>query len=242
MNQIEKAIIMAAGKGTRLKPITDEIPKPLIDVNGTSMIEGIIDILQKNKIFEIYVIVGYKKEKFEFLKEKYKNLKIIYNPYYDTCNNISSLYVAKEILNDNCIILDADQIIYNPNILSRDIDKSGYCCAWSEIYTNEWLLTIDENGVVTSCNINGGTNAWRLYSVSKWLKDDALKLQKYVRYEFENKNTCIYWDNLALLCYPEEFELKIYKIDKDDMIEIDSVEELVSIDQKYKKYLREVKK
>ena len=124
MSRIERAIILAAGLGTRLRPITYEIPKPLITVNGKRMIDTIIDGLHENGIDEIYIVVGHLKEKFECLKEKYKELVFIDNPYYNTCNNISSLYVARDYL-ENCMIMDADQIIYNPNILSSDFHRNN---------------------------------------------------------------------------------------------------------------------
>ena len=81
MFKIERAIIMAAGKGTRLLPITEKVPKPLIKVNGISMIETIITSLKKNNINEIYIVVGYIKEEFSYLKDKYKNISFIENPY-----------------------------------------------------------------------------------------------------------------------------------------------------------------
>ena len=70
MSKVKRAIILAAGKGNRLKPITEKIPKPLISVNGVRFIDTIIKGLMDNKINEIYVVVGYMKEKFEIIKEE----------------------------------------------------------------------------------------------------------------------------------------------------------------------------
>ena len=99
--------------------LTLETPKPLIKVNGVRMIDTIIRGLHANGITEIYVVVGYLKEKFSELPSEYPGLTLIENPYWDTCNNISSLYCAREHL-DDCIILDGDQMIYNAGILSRE--------------------------------------------------------------------------------------------------------------------------
>ena len=68
MNKVKRAIILAAGKGTRLQPLTFDTPKPLIMVNGKRMIDTIIEGLHDNGIFEIYVVVGHLKEKFNCLK------------------------------------------------------------------------------------------------------------------------------------------------------------------------------
>lgn len=232
MNKVERAIIMAAGVGERMKPITDETPKPLIKVNGTRMIDSVIDALHNNGITEIYIVIGHLKDKFDVLNEKYNDLIFIDNPYYKTSNNISSLYMARNHIK-NSIILDGDQIIYDESILKPEFDLSGYNAVWTEDETKEWLMTV-ENGIVKNCNRTGGNKGWQLYSISRWNSSDGEKLKRYLEIEFEeNKNTKIYWDDIPMFCYPQEFELGITKMNKGDVVEIDSVEELIQIDNSY---------
>ena len=104
MNTVKRAIIMAAGTGSRMNPVTLDTPKPLVRVNGVRMIDTVIQALHANNINEIYIVVGYLKEQFEQLKADYPNITLIENPYYDTCNNISSLYVAREHIEDAIIL------------------------------------------------------------------------------------------------------------------------------------------
>ncbi len=233
MNCVQRAIIMAAGFGSRMQPLTLHTPKPLIEVNGLRMIDSVINALHKNGIYEIYVVVGYLKEKFLPLEEQYEGLKLIENPYYDTCNNISSLYVAREYI-ENAIILDGDQIVYNDEILSPLFERSGYNAIYTDEHTDEWLLQVDD-GIITSCSRTGGKSGWQLFSVSRWTEQDAKKLKKHLETEFcQKENTQIYWDDVALFCYPDEYQLGIRPMNYGDVAEIDSIAELIEVDHKYK--------
>ena len=147
MHEVKRAIIMAAGLGNRMRPVTLTTPKPLVRVNGKRMIDTVIEGLHDNGITEIYIVAGYLKEQFYELENEYPGVTIIENPYYESCNNISSLYVARDHIED-AIILDGDQIIYNPKILSKEFERSGYNSVWTDEETDEWLQTV-EDGIVT---------------------------------------------------------------------------------------------
>ena len=236
MHTVKRAIIMAAGIGKRMQPVTFETPKPLIRVNGIRIIDTVIQGLNSNNIFEIYVVVGYMKEKFYSLEKEYPGVKIIENPYYNTCNNISSLYMVRDHI-DDVLILDGDQMIYNDAILQPEFERSGYNCVWTDTDTDEWLLTV-ENGIVKSCSRSGGKDGWQLYSISRWTTQDGRKLKKHLELEFElKKNQQIYWDDIALFCHPEDYHLGIQEMDRKDVIEIDSIYELAQLDNHYKKYI-----
>lgn len=229
---------MAAGMGKRMMPLTIDTPKPLIKVNGTPMIETIIIGLRQNNIAEIYIVAGYLHDKFEYLVMKYPGVVIIKNPYYEVSNNISSLYVARDYL-ENAMILDGDQIINNLEVLKADFEKSGYNCVWTEFETKEWLLTVVDDHVV-QCRREGGRRGWQLYSISRWTAEDGRKLKRHLEIEFdERKNRQIYWDDIALFCYPEEYDLGIMPMGAEDVIEIDNLKELAEEDHLYENYAGE---
>lgn len=235
MYKAERAIIMAAGFGNRMHPVTFTTPKPLVKVNGVRMIDTVIQGLHQNGIYEIYVVVGYLKEQFAALPQEYPGLTLIENPYFASCNNISSLYAAREHI-ENAIILDGDQLIYNPAILSPEFERSGYNSVWTDEETDEWLQTV-ENGIVTACSRTGGKHGWQLYSISRWTAEDGKRLKHHLEVEFQQKkNRQIYWDDVALFCYPEAYTLGIRPMDRKDIIEVDNLAELIALDPSYQQF------
>lgn len=232
MNKVRQAIIMAAGIGSRLRPITLHTPKPLVKVHGVRMIDTVLRGLLEQGIAEIYIVVGYRKERFAALKRDYPQIKLIENPYYAECNNISSLFAAREHLED-AMILDGDLIIRNPAVLSPVFERSGYNAIWTDGQTEEWLMQA-ENGMVRSCSRTGGSGGWQLFSISRWTQDDGRKLKRLLELEFlEKRNRQIYWDDVPMFCHFQEFQLQVYPMQPEDVIEIDSFAELAALDTAY---------
>ena len=113
----------------------------------------------------------------------------------------------------------------------------GFPARGRTIQADEWLMTV-KDGIVTACSRTGGTGGWQLYSISRWSVEDGRKLRQHLEIEFEqNKNRQIYWDDIAMFCYPEEYRLGIYPMKKDDIIEIDNLSELAALDASYQQYM-----
>jgi len=223
---------MAAGAGTRLQPYTLDTPKSLLKVNGKPVIESLIETLKAKHIDDITIITGYLREHFSYLKYKYM-VNIVYNPWWVHTNNISSLYVARKYLSCT-LIMDADQIIYDPSVIPTDIEHSGYLCYYTDKRIAEWGLTLNDENKIIYAKREFAEKNFALQSVSAWTKEDTSMLKRYLQKVFIRKYSDRYWDDIAMFIHPENFALYGYPIEKNAIVEFDTVEEYERILQNEK--------
>ncbi len=105
-----QAIIMAAGKGSRLGAFTGGKPKSFVEINGKKLIEYNICLLEKYHIDEIIIVTGYQSEAFEDLLAGEENVRFVYNPFYEMMNVLGSFYMGMGMLHDDFIYLHADTL------------------------------------------------------------------------------------------------------------------------------------
>ncbi|KXA59499.1 hypothetical protein HMPREF3228_01375 [Streptococcus mitis] len=116
--------------------MTENTPKALVQVNQKPLIEYQIEFLKEKGINDI-IIVGYLKEQFDYLKEKY-GVRLVFNDKYADYNNFYSLYLVKEEL-ANRYVIDADNYLFK-NMFRNDLTRSTYFSVYREDCTNEWFL------------------------------------------------------------------------------------------------------
>lgn len=221
------AIILAAGMGTRLRPLTNDRPKCLVAVNGVPMVERQIQFLKEKGIDDITLISGYKAESLEYLKDRY-GVDIVFNDRYDTCNNINSLYIVKERFRDT-YVLEGD-VYMDKNVLLSEVSQSTYF-ARKKKYENEWGLEVDENNRLMKINIGAG-EGFLMSGISYWKKEDCQKIISHMEEVYATKDyTNLYWDNMVLDIYPE---LDIHVREIEGIYEIDTPEELKEVERKIK--------
>lgn len=233
MAKIKRAIIIAAGEGKRLRPVTLEIPKPLVSVNGQRIIDTGIEALRANAIQDIYIIVGYKKELFYEIYGEMPDIHLIENPDYRNGNNITSMYYARQYL-PGAFVLEADIIINNPQIFNVNTEKSGYMASWKKPAT-EWLPNVKGKRILDYTK-NGNREGYQLFGISVWNEEDGNTLAEDIRRMVEiERDTRIYWDEVALSNL-NQYHLEVKEIRGNDICEIDTLEELIQIDTSYKHY------
>lgn len=119
-----QAIIMAAGKGSRLGNLTENKPKSFMEIKGFKMIEYNISMLHAFEIRDIIIVTGYQCEKFDELTEKIDGIQCIYNPFYEMVNVLGSFFMAKDFLHDDFVYLHADTICA-PEIFKAMLEEDG---------------------------------------------------------------------------------------------------------------------
>ena len=126
-----KAVILAAGMASRLRPLTDNTPKCLLEVSSKNLLERTIDAIVANGINELVIVTGYRREMIEnFVTSHYPNLSVnfIYNEQFETTNNIYSLWMTKEaVINDDVLLLDSD-ILFDSNIITTLVNAPYSSC------------------------------------------------------------------------------------------------------------------
>jgi len=233
--RVKRAIIMAAGLGTRLRPITYEIPKPLLTVNGKRIIDTILDALLWNGIEEIYLIRGYLAEKFDVLLEKYPMIHMLNNLSYDQGNNILSANLAGNLL-AGAYVMPADLYIKNPSIFMPYQLYSNVLGYFIED-TEDWCIETDSNGVIRRL-APGGHNCYKDTGIFYWNLEDGMQLSKDILKVCREKSGWErYWSQVSFEIYKEHYQARIRECKKEDVIEIDTISELAKLDQNYLRYL-----
>lgn len=218
------AIILAAGMGTRLRPLTNEIPKCLVKVNGIPMVEQQIQYLHEAGIRDITLVSGYKAEKLDYLRERY-GVDIILNEKYDICNNIYSMYKVLDRLKDTWII--EGDVYMMGNCFTTDIQESTYFAKWHDCYESEWGLIPDKDDYLKEIIIGDGQGLI-MSGISYWDRESSAFIAEKIKdYILSNNYENLFWDQVIKDSY-QQLNIRVRRFD--DLAEIDTVEDLKKIE------------
>ncbi len=224
----EIAVIMAAGLGSRMLPLTETLAKPLIPVFATPMIETLISALLKREVEKLYIVTGYKSEQFDYLSAKYSNITLVKNEEYNTKNNISSLNLVCDYLGAaNCFICEADLLVNDETIFFFDFQQSCYFGKFVSGYSSDWVFEMEAERITKITK--GGTDLFNMTGVSYWLKEDAKQIAQAVRAaSLVADNDQRFWDEIVNLLL-DKIDLTIYPVTAKQLVEIDTVAELQEV-------------
>ena len=227
----KRAVFIAAGFGSRLVPVTLNTPKPLVRVNGTRIIDTLIDACLNAGIDDIYIVRGYLAEQFDQLLYKYPMIKFLENPSYNEANNISSAMVARYLL-QSAYVFEADLLISNPDIITKYHYQSDVLGIWKE-RTDDWCLIVDKDGNVTEEKV-GGLNCYQMVGIYYLNASDGAKLSEHIKEAFMapgGKER--YWETVPNVAYRGQYKIQVRPCRDEDIVEIDTFRELKTIDKTY---------
>lgn len=232
--KVNKVILFAAGKGSRLMPITKTTPKPLIVVKKQPLIERLIEqILNNLKITEINIVVWHLKEQFSYLVDKYSNytkINLIENFEAEKKNNISSFEKIKN-LTEQSYVMDGD-IIINGSILNQYMHSSTFFAKYTNEYSKEWMLHTNSQNQLLKVVV-GGTSKHYMSGVSFISYQDAITLKKLVDQVYlDPKHQTLYWENLVANNV-EQLNYEVVGVKNTDIIELDNLDELIAYDNSW---------
>lgn len=231
--RVRKAIILAAGFGQRLAPVTLDTPKPLVKVNGVRILDTLLDALYAKGITNIAIVRGYKREQFDQLLEKYPTIRFIDNPEFNLANNISSAMQAIDLI-DRCYICEADLYITNQDIINKYEYRSNYLGA-KVAETDDWCFKKRDGNVVGYQM--GGTDCYQAFGISYWDGEDSEKLKTDLRKVYHSRGGKEnLWEMVPLRIARKNYKLEVRKCHKSDILEIDNFIELIAADPSYAQY------
>ncbi|MCI5552787.1 MAG: phosphocholine cytidylyltransferase family protein [Tenericutes bacterium] len=235
-----KALILAAGYGKRLKPLTDTIPKSMVEVNGVPLLVNSLNNLLSCGIDEIGIVVGHMADYIkEQIGDNWNGVPITYyeNKRYRETNNIVSLYQALKFCDDDMIMLECD-IYYHKEMIENLLKGQGECSILVSQFNKETMdgtvIEVEKDEAISlvlgkwqndNYDYKNSKKTVNMYKFSKNFMQR--KYAPLIRWYVENVSENSYYEKvLGMLIYLHECDIRIVNVPEDMWCEIDNVEDL----------------
>lgn len=245
-NRITTALLLAAGTGSRLFPLTQNSPKCLTLVNDKSILERLINNLKSQGFKRLVIVTGHQKESImDYLGEKSGDISIeyVYSPLYKTTNNIYSLWMARNIINEPFVLFESD-LVLNSNLLDDMVYPDRMAVARMQPWLNGTTVSINKVNMVTKFH-KGTTDSYsdiryktvNIYSFSLLSWQAIVKrLNQYVT---EGNVNCYYETVFAEMIDNNSLAFESVSFDHKPWYEIDTIKDLAKAELLFP---REIKK
>lgn len=230
--KVDNAVIMAAGVSSHLRPLSEKTPKALLKVKGEILIERMIRQLYEAGIDRIYVVVGYKKELFSYLEEKF-HVILVDNPDYAVRGNHSSIYAVRKYLG-NTYICPADNY-FMENVFESHVYQP-YCSAvYMEEPADRYCLSTGFNGRITHVHTRS-SNTWCAMGHAYWNRAFSKQFTDILEAEYDLPGTMeVSWQNIYFH-HLDTLTLFIKKYPNGIIHKFDDLNELCQFDTSYIPY------
>ena len=234
-----KALILAAGYGKRLRPITDNIPKSMVEVNGTPLLVNHLNNLTALGITDIGIVVGHMADYIRgTIGDGFNGAKITYyeNPRYLETNNVVSLYSAREFCDDEMLLLECD-IYHHKEMIEQLINGAGECSILVSPFnpqTMDGSVVRVVNDKVTELILGKwqGDNfdysdTRKTVNMYKFSKGFASKYMPLISWYVENMGENSYYEKiLGQLIYLRESDIRVVEVPESMWCEVDDADDL----------------
>ena len=176
-NRVTTALLLAAGSGNRLQPLTDSIPKCLIEINGRPILERLIDNLCDNGFKRLVIVVGYMHHCIRRFVNEYAGdltIEFITNPLYQTTNNIYSLWLARNKIQELFLLVESD-LVFESSQLEGLLYPNKIAISRMQPWMNGTTITIDSLNRIQAFGMggNGYTEITRYKTVNIYSLSDS---------------------------------------------------------------------
>jgi choline kinase len=236
MASIKKAIVLVAGRGSRLNPLTETTPKCLVEVGGIPILINTLNHLANAGIREVVLVIGYLGDQIkQEIGSYYKGTQVTYieNREFAETNNMYSLWLAREHLSQGVLLVEGDAFFEDkilPAILDTD-EKSYWAADNFQFFGEGCMLTTNDNNeivdiqIIRDRTVAYSRNQFKSGGLLKINLELGQKLAKDLSVEVELGNTNIYFD-LVLAKYLEKHQIFVCNIHGFKWQEIDTAQDL----------------
>jgi 2,3-bisphosphoglycerate-independent phosphoglycerate mutase len=239
---ISKAVILAAGLGSRLRPITEEMPKCLTEIHGKSILWYALHALNEYGINEVTIVIGYQGQQIiDQFGERFEKIKITYlwNERYAQTNSMYSAWLARDFLERGAFLIEGDVLFKKTFITSAlktfenkslwIVSKFGPECDGSMSITNA-DGRIEEIRIVRNKLDNYQDNFFKSTGVLRILPEYGMQLSRWLSEEVLKGNVNVYYD-IIISQHLDEIPIFINCVEDTEWIEIDNIQDLIKAER-----------
>ena len=237
-NSIRMGVLLAAGRGLRLYPLTRTKPKCLVQVNGKSILERLISSLNACGIDRLIVVTGYKDTMIRDFLEHHRGgiaVSYVYNGLYETTNNIYSLYLARNMINAPFLLMESD-IIFQPALLRKMTAPDRIAIADPAAWMNGTTVVMNRRNRVKAFQTNipesTGPSVKKTVNMYSFSLPSWKQIEKQLKKEISRGKVTDYYETVfKTLVDKDRIALQGVSFDAGAWYEIDTVDDLAAAEK-----------